>query len=120
MEISMSDSFVQALEAHTEEDHKFQDETRFFNEEMGIFKAETEGSFSLIHEKLDLILKKQQVNDNRFDPKHEDYAFTKMDLMYDVYEGLGFGRKALINVAGVVGSISVIIIGIFSAIRYIK
>lgn len=102
-----------AFDAHAKEDQHFQDDTRAFNGEMGVFRAETEGSLAELHAKMDAVL-------NKFDPDSKDYAFEKMDQMYEIYEGLGFSRKMLIVTAGVIGSLAIIIGGIFSAIRYIR
>lgn len=112
--------FTKALEKHTKEDHVFQDETRLFNSEMAIFKAETEGSLAILHQKLDKMLIKVEGLDNKFNPKHPDYFFMKMDVMYDIYEGLGFSKKMLILTASIVGSFAIIVGGLFSAIRFIK
>lgn len=112
--------FAEALEKHTAEDHAFQDETRLFNGEMAMFKAETEGSFSLIHEKLDLILKKQIINDNRFDPNHRDYAFGRVDQLCALVDGLTFTRKALVVLGSVMLSIGAIVGGFVAAVRFVK
>ena len=116
----MSTSFVEALEAHTKEDHIFQQETRAFNGEMAVFRAETEGSLAGLHEKLDLLLKKQQSIDNKFDPDSDDYFFTNLDTMTELLNGFGFSKRMLMSVAAIVGSIAVIIGGLFSAVRYIR
>lgn len=42
----------QSFDDHVKEDGRFQDETRIFNGEMALFKAETEGSLSALHERL--------------------------------------------------------------------
>lgn len=95
-----------AFTAHITEDHAFQDETR--RTDKGI-----QATLLRIEGRLDKL-------DHKFDSEHHDYAFKKMDMMYAIYQGLGFSKQMLVVLAAIIGSLVVIIGGIFSAIKFIR
>lgn len=90
---------LKSFKAHSEEDHKFQDETRIANGEMQLFKAETEGSLAELHKKVEGLATK------------EDIVELK-EFMKSVNIGLGIFKFSWNN-ASKIGSLILLIGGIF-------
>ncbi len=86
---------------HTEENYKFQEETRLTDKSIL-------DSLASIHEKIELI-------NGRLDSIE-----TKMEPMVELYNGFVFGNKALKWLAGVIGAMVVITGAVVAVIKYLE
>jgi hypothetical protein len=104
----MPDTFTQALEEHTKEDHAFQEETRAFNNEMSVFKAESEGSFAGIHTKLDTF------------PSKDDISNIVAGAMTDYFENKGkLAFRLTVGGSVLIASLTVILGGMKAVLGWI-
>ena len=62
--------------------------------------------------------------ENKLDPDHEEYILRetneKVDQLWVLFQGLSFAGNAIKYTAGIVAGLSVIIVSVFAAIRFIK